>query len=254
MMAPIIMSSAKREEGTVNRRMPPGAVNPLQLVIGVCCGLLVAGCTATGQVEESILPATAPQPTGSSPEGWSSLFDGQTLRGWQILTEGPFSGHGTVEVKDGAIVLERGGSGTGIRWQGEFPREDYEVALEGMRVNGMDFFCGMTFPVGDSPCTLILGGWGGSVVGLSNIDGAHAAENQTTQGMNFENGRWYQILLRVTRERIQVWIDEEQKINLERADHQFDVWYEQEPACPFGFATWETTGALRNIRLRALAT
>jgi hypothetical protein len=222
-------------------------------VIGVCCGLLVTGCAAISQVERSTASSTTTWPVDAASEGWSSIFDGQTLQGWQVLTEGPFSGHGTVGVKDGAIVLERSNSGTGIRWQGSFPREAYEVALEGMRVDGMDFFCGMTFPVGDSPCTLILGGWGGSVVGLSNIDGAHAAENETTQGISFENGHWYQIRLRVTRERIQVWIDEEKTIDLDRADHRFDVWYEQEPARPFGFATWETTGALRNIRVRDLS-
>ncbi len=64
---------------------------------------------------------------------------------------------------------------------------------------------------------------------------------------------WYQIRLRVTRERIQVWIDEEKTIDLDRANRRFDVWYEQEPARPFGFSTWETTGALRNIRVRYLS-
>jgi len=230
----------------MNRRTAVGA-------IGVCCGLLLVGCTAPGPVEKGTDSAGPDQRVASSPEDRSSLFDGQTLDGWEVLTDGPFSGHGTVQVKDGAIVLKRGRSGTGIRWAGPFPREAYEVALEGMRVDGMDFFCGMTFPVGDSPCTLILGGWGGSIVGLSNVDGASAAENETTQGMSFENGRWYRIRLRVTREAVQVWIDENKAIDLDRAGHRFDVWYEQEPARPFGFATWETTGALRNIRVRNLA-
>ena len=127
----------------MTRRIQPGVIQAMQAGIGVCCGLLVAGCTATGQVEKSTASATVPRPADPSPEGWSSLFDGQTLQGWQVLTEGPFSGHRTVEVKDGAIVLERGHSGTGIRWRGPFPREDYEVALEGMRVDGMDFFCNL---------------------------------------------------------------------------------------------------------------
>jgi len=237
----------------MNHGVPLGVIFSRQFVIGVCCGLLVAGCAATSPIEKSTASSVTTWPGDPAPDGWFLLFDGQTLHGWQVLTEGPFSGHRTVEVKDGAIVLERGNSGTGIRWQGPFPREGYEVALEGMRVDGMDFFCGMTFPVGDSPCTLILGGWGGSVVGLSNVDGAHAAENETTQGINFENSRWYQIRLCVTRERIQVWIDEEKTIDLDRADHRFDVWYEQKPTRPFGFATWETTGALRDIRVRQLS-
>lgn len=237
----------------MSRHAPPRLGRWRPFVAGVCCSLLAIGCAATGHVEKGSAQPAATLPAAVGPEGWSSLFAGESLQGWQVLTEGPFSGRGTVEVSDGAIVLQRGNNETGIRWQGPFPREDYEVALEGMRADGTDFFCGMTFPVGDAPCTLILGGWGGSVVGLSNVDGAHAAENQTTQGKNFENGRWYPIRLRVTRERIQVWLDEEKMIDLERAGHRFDVWYEQEPVRPFGFSTWQTTGALRNIRVRHLS-
>ena len=37
---------------------------------------------------------------------------------------------------------------------------DYELRLEAKRVEGGDFFCGLTFPVGKEYCTLILGGWG----------------------------------------------------------------------------------------------
>ena len=242
----------------MSRQTPMRTIQPVPALITTCIGLLVAGCAKTGHVEKSTVSTAVTRPAAPSPstfalkDGRSPLFDGKSLQGWQVLTEGPFSGHGPVEVKDGAIVLGRGGSGTGVRWQGPFPREDYEVTLEAMRVDGMDFFCGMTFPVGDEPCTLILGGWGGCIVGLSNVDGAHAAENQTTTGMNFENGRWYKIRLIVMRNCIQVWIDDARKIYLDRADHRFDVWYEQEPARPFGFATWETTGALCDIRVREL--
>lgn len=181
-----------------------------------------------------------------------SLFDGRTMKGWTVPADGPYIGHGEVRVEDGAMRLAVGGRQTGVRWTGDVPQENYEVALEAMRVSGSDFFCGLTFPVGDSPCTLILGGWGGSVVGLSNIDGAHAAENETTQGLNFENERWYAVLLRVTADRIQVWIDQEKKIDLERAGRRFSVWYEQEAMRPLGISTWDTAAALRNIRLRQL--
>ena len=57
----------------------------------------------------------------------------------------------------------------------DFPREDYEVSLEARRLEGTDFFCGLTFPVGKEPCTLIIGGWGGTTVGLSNVDDYSAA-------------------------------------------------------------------------------
>ena len=49
----------------------------------------------------------------------------------------------------------------------EIPKINYEVALDAMRVSGSDFFCGLTVPVNDSFCSLIVGGWGGGLGGVS---------------------------------------------------------------------------------------
>lgn len=221
---------------------------------------LAAGCVA-GK-ETTVMPSapTATASPASRPAGlllapagaWVPLFDGKTLNGWRVLTEKAFVGHAEVSVENGAILLKRGRLQTGIGWDGEFPRDNYEVSLEAMRTEGSDFFCGMTFPVGDEPCTLIVGGWGGAVVGLSNVDHMHAAENMTTNSMSFENNRWYPIRLRVASGMIEVWIDDHQMIRLERGDHRFTVWWEQEAARPFGIATWSTGAALRDIRFRRL--
>ncbi len=192
-------------------------------------------------------PIPAPRPGETIP-----LFDGQSLAGWRVLKDGAFEHHGQVGVKDGTIVLERGSLQTGVGWNGQVPRDDYEVSLEAMRTDGNDFFCGLTFPVGDEPCTWIIGGWGGSVVGLSNVDNDAAVENVTTQGMTFESNRWYKIRLRVTTARIDAWIDDRQMIDLERGEHKFSVWWEQEPARPLGIATWDTGAALRHISLKRL--
>lgn len=204
-------------------------------------------------VNEILGGGRAAEGAGAGAAAESSLFDGKSLEGWKVLTQGVFASGGKVHVDDGAIVLERGSRQTGIAWTGDFPRDSYEVTFEARRVDGMDFFCGLTFPVGQEPCTLILGGWGGSVVGLSNVDGMHAAENETTEGMNFQAGRWYAVRLRVTPKKIEAWIDDEQQIDLERGTHRFSVWFEQEQCRPFGVSTWDTTGALRNIRLKRLS-
>jgi hypothetical protein len=134
---------------------------------------------------------------------------------------------------------------TGIAWAGDFPTEDYEVNLEAMRVSGYDFFCGMTFPVEKSWCTLIAGGWGG-------MDDLNASENSTTRGMSFETKKWYQIRLQVTKEKIEAWIDGQRVISQVRKGHTFGVWDVQNPLKPFGVATWNTGGALRNFTLRRL--
>src|SRR5205814_186133 len=89
-------------------------------------------------------------------QDWKPLFDGASLEGWK---ETPFSGHGKVRVEDGAIVLGKGLL-TGITWTGKFPTSNYEIRLEAMRVEGHDFFAGITFPVHDSFCSWINGGWG----------------------------------------------------------------------------------------------
>ena len=123
---------------------------------------------------------------------WKSLFDGRTLKGWKATK---FGGEGEVDVKDGQIVMHAGSPMTGITWVEDVPKIDYEITLEAMRVNGSDFFCGLTFPVGESPCSFIVGGWGGGVVGLSSIDGSDASENETTKYQEFTSGRWYPVRL-----------------------------------------------------------
>jgi hypothetical protein len=182
--------------------------------------------------------------------GWRPLFDGKTLTNWQP-TE--FGGEGAVKVENGQIVLEAGKSLTGITWAGgELPKTNYEIALQAMRVEGHDFFAGVTFPVGDSFCSLILGGWGGSVVGLSSLNFMDASENETSQSIDFENARWYNVRVRVTPEKIQAWLDDRQIIDQDIKDTKITVRMEVEPSKPLGVATWKTKGALKDIRLRRL--
>jgi len=97
-----------------------------------------------------------------------------------------------------------------------------------------------------------VGGWGGGVVGLSSLDGEDAANNETTQYLNFERGRWYHIRLRVVPTKIQAWIDEDKVVDVVTTDRRISIRSEVEPSQPFGIATWSTTGALRNIRIRPL--
>ena len=91
---------------------------------------------------------------------------------------------------------------------------------------------------------------GGTVVGLSNVDGYSASENATTQTITFESNRWYHLTLRVTDERIEAFIDGQKVIDQQRGGHTFGIWLEVEPCRPFGVATWRTGGALRDIILR----
>jgi hypothetical protein len=178
------------------------------------------------------------------------LFDGKSLDGWKVT---PFGGEGEVTVKDGAIVLEMGNDMTGITWTKPFPKMDYELTLEAMRVAGGDFFCGLTFPVNDNPCSLIIGGWGGGTVGLSSIDDADASENETTTFHSFKDKQWYKVRLRVTKDKIEAWIDKEKIVDLKTKDRRITIRSEVELSRPFGVSTWNTTGALRNVELLRLS-
>ena len=176
---------------------------------------------------------------------WKPLADS-----WQVCR---FGGEGPVKIEDGLITLGYGDPMTGVRWGGEFPREGYELRLEARRTEGFDFFCGTTFPVGEKgKCSLILGGWGGGVVGLSSIDGQDAANNATTQFKTFDNDRWYKIRIRVGPEKIRCWIDGNLWVDQPRGDREFDIRYEMDPTVPMGFANYQCRSEIRKIEFRRL--
>jgi hypothetical protein len=178
-----------------------------------------------------------------------TLFDGQSLAGWEVA---PFGGQAPAQVHNGAIVLLAGDPMTGITWTEDFPRINYEVTLEAMRLQGQDFFSAITFPVNDDPCTLVVGGWGGSTVGLSSIDGADASQNETARGMWFDDERWYRIRLRVTEQKIQAWIDQEMVVDFAHPGRELSIRVEVWQNQPFGIATYYTAAALRNIEVRGI--
>jgi len=225
-------------------KIPGTIIIPVMVLIACHCN----GCGYKDTVPSDAL-CWKVRHTEGGPVEEASLFDGKTLRRWRITG---FLDAGEVYVKDGQIILERGRELTGITWNGPVVKIDYEITLEAARLEGGDFFCGLTFPVNDDHCSLIVGGWGGKVVGLSNIDLMDAAENETTMLLDFETGRWYRIRLRVTSRRIQVWIDDDRIIDVPIAGRIIDVRYEVEPCRPLGIATWKTKAAVRNIKIRKL--
>jgi Domain of Unknown Function (DUF1080) len=179
----------------------------------------------------------------------SFLFDGKSLDGWEVTNFGP---QGPVSISGSSIILGMGDGCTGITWKRAFPRTGYEVSLDAERIAGNDFFCGITFPAGKNPCSLIVGGWGGATVGLSSIDGRDAAENETTTIRNFESNRWYSIRLRVTADSIKSWIDDIKVVDFFIDSKKISIRPEVELSRPFGITSWNTTAALRNIRMRRI--
>jgi hypothetical protein len=215
--------------------------------------LFVALAPTLGLVLLTALAAPAQEKTAAKPPGvagWKKLFDGRSLESWK---ETDFYKPGKVRVQDGTIVMEKGNLMTGVTYaRGDFPKMDYEVTLEGKRLAGHDFFCTATFPVGDSFCSLVVGGWGGRVIGLSSLNGADASENETGQSYEFKDNHWYRVRVRISRKRIEAWIDAKKLVDVDTDGRKISVRIECLPCRPFGIATWDTTGAVRDIRVRRL--
>lgn len=185
---------------------------------------------------------------------WTSLFDGETLGCWESGGEA-----GAIEpaVKDGAIVLGMGAMSSGIKYSEEkagkpFPKTNYEIEYVAERQMGNDFFAAMTFPFGDSCCTLVNGGWGGTLFGLSSIDNMDASENNYSSNYAFKNKTWYVFRIRVTDRTIAVWLDDEQMIDAYTEGHEISVRMEMSRYKPFGIASWVTEGRVKSIRYRLL--
>jgi hypothetical protein len=219
---------------------------PLQIV----CSAMIMTFSVVSAAEKPAPTVAEKSASGSGKTESRSLFDGKTLTGW---ISSDFAGRGSVTVSNGQINLGMG-SMTGINWTNTntLPRMSYEISLDAMRVDGSDFFCGLTFPVGKDPCSFIVGGWGGGVVGLSSIDSEDASQNETTGYMNFTNGKWYHIRVRVEPGKIQAWIDNDRVVNLETEGKRISIRMEVEPSVPLGIATWNTAAALKNIQLKRL--
>jgi hypothetical protein len=224
----------------INIFMKKTALEKSNLVTLLLLVVLLLGCRG-GQKDKKEVSADSSLKSDST-----LIFDGESLKGWEITNFGP---QGPVYVSGGEIILGMGDGCTGITWKGNFPSVNYTVSLDARRVEGNDFFCGMTFPAGKDPCTLIVGGWGGTTVGLSSIDGLDASDNVTRKLMQFEKNRWYHIRLDVTDDAIKAWIDSLNVVDFTIGKRKLSIRPEVELSKPFGIASWNTTAALKNIRL-----
>jgi hypothetical protein len=239
-------------------RFNGGMINP---TIRQCAaGLLAlatlsisAGCSRTLKEPVSVKTtssATAPATTRASSAKAGALFDGKTLTGWEVTD---FAGHGPVTVVNGEVRVGLGHmTGITLTNTNDLPRMNYEVSLEAMRVDGSDFFCALTFPVGKDHCSFIVGGWGGGVVGLSNINSEDASQNETTKYMNFANNKWFRIRVRVVPGKIQAWIDDDAVVDVDTAEKTIGLRIETESCIPLGLATWNTAAAWKNIQVKKL--
>jgi len=197
-----------------------------------------------GQVVEE-----TPAKPAAGPEGWIECKPGGGAK-WMVGGEG-----GGWDEVDGLLRIPWYDGLAAARWTGRVPEAPFEVELEARRTDGSDFFCGLTVPTRstDECVTLIVGGWGGSIVGISSINDLDASENQAALDMRFEDNQWYKIRLRFAGEQLQVWIDAKELIDVDTTGLRLGLRSGPIDVCaPFGLATWQTGSELRSIRWRRL--
>jgi hypothetical protein len=211
---------------------------------------------------------------------WVPLFDGKTLDGWSVPKYEAEDGK-NAEIKDGIIIIGRDDLASGIKYDKPFPKSNYEIMYQAKRAGGYDFFGTITFPVKESHCSFVNGGWSGSVIGLSSINGYDASENETTSFYTFKDKQWYQFRVCVSDDRIAVWVApvdvdkdgktieakkddpktpaatqaeiEKPKIDIvldgnKKISTRLEVTFFK----PLGISTWNTEGHIRDIKYREL--
>ncbi|GMW02600.1 MAG: hypothetical protein AMXMBFR84_37360 [Candidatus Hydrogenedentota bacterium] len=234
----------------------------------LCClsYTFLPGCASTSEntedttsAEEHVATPTADDSAKAEPDGAVPLLDlplkhnmGRgaedfTLeKGW-VPTD--FYGKGEVRIEGDTAYMAEGNDMTGITWTGPLVRMNYEISLEAKRTSGNDFFCGLTFLYGNDPCSFIVGGWGGTCVGISSIDYQDAYNNETARFRDFNLDQWYLIRVKVSPDKIEAWIDEEQMVDVSTKDREIGIRLEVDKSRPLGIATWRTGGAVRNITI-----
>ena len=179
------------------------------------------------------------------------LFDGKSIDDWEVVDIG---GSGEVLLEEGALVIKMGDSVSGAIYKkaDKLPVTNYEITLEARRTMGVDFFCGLTFPVGSlkTCATLVIGGWGGSVTGISCIDGMDASENSTGTYQRYEDKKWYKIKLRVTPKNLSAWVNDKQVIDADIEGKKINVRPGPiESYLPLSLTTFATTSEIKNVVL-----
>ncbi|MBP6600682.1 MAG: hypothetical protein KA250_02685 [Verrucomicrobiales bacterium] len=216
-----------------------------------------AAAVESGKAEETpeTTPTDAPAAVPVEPAPPSdeiTLFNGKDLGAWKKTQ---FGGEGDTFVNEsGNLEFGFGAVITGVNWGEKVPAvTNYEISLEAMKLDGNDFFIALTFPVKESHATFVVGGWGGGLVGISCVDDLNASENETMNIEGFEKDVWYKIRVRVTDNKLQAWIDADQKVDLDLEGKKISLLPgDIELSVPLGIAAFQTRAQYRNIVWRNL--
>lgn len=183
-----------------------------------------------------------------------ALFNGRDLSGWKAAD---IWGNGKVEaLSNGVVSCGLGKPLTGLAYTNSFPTMSYEVKMEALRKEGSDFFVAMTIPVESNACTVVIGGWGGNLCGISSINFMDASENQYSESVSFKNDVWYTLRVRVTPGLLEVFLNDTlytAKVPFESSSaFTLRAGSDIDKTKPFGLATYETKALWRNLSVTTI--
>ena len=258
-------STARRpDSGRLARDVPgPDEPRPGAFVRAGLAGplLLLAACCAPSDAGEGLEEATAPgvipgsaqadETPAESERGaaWRELYDGSDLSSWEL---GVYGESDEYEVLEDGVVIPQTAALAGMTFRGGLPTVPYRLSVEATRLYGADFFLGVTFPVADDHLTLVLGGWGGMVSGLSSLDGIDASRNATRTLRHFPNGRRHEIAIEVTESAVRVRVDGEAFLSTSLEGREVGLRVDVEPSAPLGIATYATSTQLHRVQVLEL--
>lgn len=168
---------------------------------------------------------------------------------WQSVS---FGGEGEVEFGADGVLMRFGSPLTGVRWTGDELPAAYEIEVRAVRLDGNDFFCGLNLPIGPDAATVVLGGWGGALCGLSCIDGMDASMNATRSFQNFERGRAHLLRVRVDGRQVAATVDGIELFQHTRGEGALSLRTEVEPVGRLGLTCFQTSARIEAVRWRPL--
>jgi len=84
---------------------------------------------------------------------------------------------------------------------------------------------------------------------LSSVDGKDAARNATRTVHKFERDQWYDLRVKVSAEKIECWIDQEQVVDQSRQGHEFSIRGDVRLSEPLGIFCFQTTAGFEKIQI-----
>jgi hypothetical protein len=167
--------------------------------------------------------------------------------------ETAFGGEGLASIEPNRILLEPGVPLSGVTWTGAPPEAPYTLEVEFTKRYGNDFPCALTFPIAGSHLTLVLGGWGGTVCGLSSLDGLDASRNETRFVRAFPPGVRTEVRVDVQGARVRAVLDGVEVVRIDLAGRSLGVREELSLSRPLGIAAFATAVEVHSVRWGPLA-